>query len=151
MKTLSYAPQHIDADELNGAIELDSSFIVNDDGTLELSGNFAPDVWGEQGHADPVVEDDFAPDVWGQQGQGWEFFSRGYTGQHGYNGPEMHQSEYLGGRLADDILATPGEYAVVGVNYDCDEDMCGEHWDPMTQRCPEFPHVESWVVVRRDA
>jgi hypothetical protein len=48
-------------------------------------------------------------------GAGWEALT-GYTGQYGYNGPHMHASEYLGGGLARDILATPGVYVVVVVN-----------------------------------
>lgn len=37
----------------------------------------------------------------------------GYSGQHGYAGPTMHTSEYVGGQLAADILATPGLYVMV--------------------------------------
>src|SRR5690242_12998131 len=42
--------------------------------------------------------------------EGWEPFTAGYTGQHGYGGPTMHRSEFIGGRLARDILSTPGYY-----------------------------------------
>lgn len=136
MKTLTYAPQCITADELNAAIEFDTCFIVNDDGTVENSGNHAPDVWGCQGQADPDVSD-----------EGWEFFSRGYTGQHGYSGPEMHQSEFLGGRLAEDILTTPGEYALAIVYYECDED-CQHLWPDGEESCGDM-HIESWVVLNR--
>jgi hypothetical protein len=57
----------------------------------------------------------------------WEAFSVGYTGQHGYNGAVMHASEYLGGRLAEDILESPGTYVVCAVEVDCsdeDETVC---------------------------
>lgn len=138
MKFLTYAPQMISADELNDAIELDTGFIVNEDGTVENSGNFAPDVWGSQGPVDPEI---FSLEP-------WEFFSRGYSGQHGYNGPEMHSSEYLGGGLAQDILNTPGEYALVPVRYECDEDSCGELWEDDEENCGDI-HMESWVVLRR--
>mgnify|MGYP006958837834 CR=1 FL=1 len=40
----------------------------------------------------------------------------GYSGQSGYSGPIMHASEYIGGRLADDILSQPGYYVAL-VNY----------------------------------
>lgn len=40
---------------------------------------------------------------------------RGYTGQYGYNGPVMHPSEYLGGNMARDVLATPGLYVCITV------------------------------------
>ena len=44
----------------------------------------------------------------------------GYSGQHGYSGPVMHPSEYLGGRMADDMrdpeMFSPGtRFVVVGV------------------------------------
>lgn len=52
----------------------------------------------------------------------WEVFSKGYTGQHGYNGGVMHASEQLSGRLADDILTTPGTYVVCEVSVMPDED-----------------------------
>lgn len=39
----------------------------------------------------------------------------GFTGQYGYNGPIMHNSEYIGGALERHILETPGVYvALVG-------------------------------------
>lgn len=46
----------------------------------------------------------------------------GYTGQYGYNGPSMHASEYIGGRMEADILANPGLYvALVDVPLDDSE------------------------------
>jgi hypothetical protein len=52
----------------------------------------------------------------------WEVFSIGYTGQYSYNGGVMHASEYMGGRLLDDILDTPGTYVIVAVEVDDDPD-----------------------------
>lgn len=46
--------------------------------------------------------------------QGWELMT-GYTGQYLYHGPIMHTSEYVGGRLEEDIRETPGLYVVVEV------------------------------------
>jgi hypothetical protein len=63
----------------------------------------------------------------------WEFASTGYTGQYGYNGPVMHDSESIGGRLELDILAHPGVYAAVAAYY---EDEDGE------------TVVEGWAIVR---
>lgn len=138
MAYLSFDPQFFTVDELDTAIPLDSGFIVNDDGTIEDSGNFAPEVRGVNGPEDPEIFD-LEP---------WEFFSRGYTGQHGYSGPEMHQSEFLGGSLARDILNTPGEYALCPVIYDCDEDYCGDLWEDDEKNCGDI-HLESWVVLRK--
>lgn len=138
MTYISFEPKIFTADELDTAIPLDSGFIVNDDGTIEDSGNFAPEVRGVNGPEDPEI---FVLEP-------WEFFSRGYTGQHGYSGPEMHQSEFLGGSLARDILITPGEYALCPVIYDCDEDFCGDLWEDGESSCGDI-HAESWVVLRR--
>ncbi len=40
----------------------------------------------------------------------------GFSGQHGYNGPIMHPSEFIDGGLADYILATPGLFVAVEVD-----------------------------------
>lgn len=40
----------------------------------------------------------------------------GYSGQDRYSGPIMHPSEYIGGALAEDILAEPGVYVAVVVD-----------------------------------
>lgn len=138
MKFLSYEPQMISADELNTAIEMDTCFIVNEDGSVENSGNFAPNVWGSQGQDDPEIMND---------PEHWEFL-RGYTGQYGYFGPEMHVSEFLGGMLADDILNNPGEYALVPVRYECDEDYCGVLWEDDEGSCGDI-RLKSWVVLRK--
>lgn len=107
MVTIDYSPQTISAEELNDAAEFFSPFLVNEDGTVELSGNFEPDeVIGNY----PERGDIFISD-------GWTAWSHGYTGQWGYSGPVMHDSEYLGGRLAEDILSTPGEYCLMPVTY----------------------------------
>lgn len=43
----------------------------------------------------------------------WEYWSDGYSGQYGYRGPIMHPSEFIGGRIERDLVASPGIYAVV--------------------------------------
>lgn len=59
---------------------------------------------------------------------GWSAFTAGYTSQHGYRGPTMHSCESIGGRLARDILTTPGYYVAVVVDgeYADDRDTDGE-------------------------
>lgn len=55
-------------------------------------------------------------------GDGWSLMS-GYSGQWSYAGPVMHASEFIGGKLADDILSAPGYYvAVVVTDADADSD-----------------------------
>lgn len=47
----------------------------------------------------------------------WHFM-HGYTGQYGSTGRSfiMHASEFVGGKMARDILSTPGYYVVVAVD-----------------------------------
>lgn len=58
------------------------------------------------------------------EGTGWELVS-GFTGQHGYDGPVMHESEYMGGGIVQYTMDTPGIYAVQYVaawsDYDFEE------------------------------
>src|SRR5574341_239906 len=51
----------------------------------------------------------YAPDLHDEQldSPSWSLLS-GYTGAHGYRGPIMNNAEFIGGRLARDILDTPG-------------------------------------------
>ena len=46
----------------------------------------------------------------------------GFSGQQGYSGPLMHQSEYVGGGLEDWILAHPGQYVTLINTYTDPED-----------------------------
>lgn len=64
---------------------------------------------------------------------GWEFVSGGYTRQDSYNGPIMHASEQFAGGLYDDIMGTPGIYALVvsecdhsDPSWECETDDSGE-------------------------
>lgn len=62
--------------------------------------------------------------------KGWELLT-GYTGQYSYNGPMMHQSEFIGGRMAHDILSTDGYYVAIYPYYhtaDPDEDVEPDTW-----------------------
>jgi hypothetical protein len=45
--------------------------------------------------------------------QRWYLYTRGYSGQYDYSGPVMHDSEFIGGTLADDILSEPGVYVAL--------------------------------------
>lgn len=106
-------------DTLNAAMGFDHVVMVGVNGTVT---DF-PDV--------------YAPDLYDGQlsDSEWSFFTNGYSGQSGYSGPIMHASEYVGGKLADDILSTPGVYAVIA-SYDSPEDDGGDSI------------VEGWAVVR---
>jgi hypothetical protein len=91
-------------DKLSDLMDFDHVIRVHPNGTVtEPAGVYAPELDGE------------TPEP------GWRLLA-GYTGQYGYNGPIMHSSEFIGGRLARDILDTPGLYvALVVESHDPDE------------------------------
>lgn len=97
-------PWPVTADTLNGAVEFDCPFTVTAPGMIAPADVYAPAVW-DDGAGGEIIES-----------AAWRFYSHGYTGQYGYRGPVMHPSEYLGGRLARDILKDPGTYVVTAVN-----------------------------------
>lgn len=103
----------VDHANLNDVMEFDHVIEVRGDGTVIAR----PDVY-----APNLYDDDFEPGT-----TGWALLN-GYSGQHGYSGPMMHQSEFIGGRMARDILDTPGVYVAL-VNYTLEEDADGE-WYP---------------------
>lgn len=63
-------------------------------------------------HAPSLYDDDLDT-------PGWTLMD-GYSGQYGYSGPLMHQSEFIGGGMARDILDTPGVYVAL-VSYPSDD------------------------------
>lgn len=95
--------------------------------TVEARDVYSPDLAHVEGA--PAGEDvEGIPD-------GWALLS-GYSGQDRYAGPVMHASETIGGRMADDILSTPGVYTATTVEvYPTDDEP-----DP-------FP--AGWAVARR--
>lgn len=113
---MSDTGMNVTRDTLNDVMQFDHVIRVRDDGTVEN------------------VADVYAPELYDGEllSEDWTLLT-GYTGQYGYRGPIMHNSEFIGGRLADDILSTPGVYvALVNEPSDGDEDP------------------EGWAVARRD-
>lgn len=53
--------------------------------------------------------------------EGWALM-KGYSGQYCYAGPVMHDSEFVGGRMADDILTNPGLYVALVNTYMGDDE-----------------------------
>lgn len=53
--------------------------------------------------------------------KGWSLM-RGYSGQYMYSGPVMHDSEFIGGTMARDILAQPGLYVALVNSYITDDE-----------------------------
>lgn len=66
--------------------------------------------------------------------EGWEPVTGGRTGQFGYSGPVMHDSESIGEGLGQDILDTPGNYVLMPAEY-----YDGKSFDSET---------EGWVILK---
>ena len=100
--------ENVTEDNLNDVMEFDHVIRIHADGTITEPRNvYAPNLY--DGHLDQ------AP--WHR----WELLN-GFSGQHGYSGPLMHQSEFIGGGMARYILDNPGLYvAIVNQNSDDSE------------------------------
>lgn len=119
---------------LNERMETGSVVEVHADGTVTAAtGQYAPSLWDDE-----------------LDSSDWQFFSAGYTGQYSYNGPIMHNSEYIGGRLERDILGQPGYYVAIESRYthsaDCPQPQTG-HEPNDTCEGYEGDYWEGWAVV----
>jgi hypothetical protein len=95
---------------LNEIMEFDHVIRVLPDGSIQerVEGVYAPELY--DGELAPSDEEN-----------GW-WLMNGYSGQHGYSGPIMHQSEFIGGGMERDIRNTPGLYVALA-NMPTDGDM----------------------------
>lgn len=112
-------------------------------------------VWDEVPvYAPEVVGDDDDELTACAERQGWTLLS-GWTGQHGYGGPQMHASEYVGGGLANHILETEGFYVAVALLADDDEHAAcayceaGETSEHNPEPPPDGGSDDSWVIAYR--
>lgn len=119
---------NVTADNLTDVLGFDTGAIeVHEDGTVTRADEYAPEIVmevdedGQHIHADDSDLHEQAEHA------GWELLT-GWTGQSGYRGPVMHASEYLGGRMAEYILETPGIYTAVVVETDDPEDDDAAGW-----------------------
>lgn len=86
---------------LNDVMEIDHVIQVHADGSITdaPSGIWAPSLY------DGEVDD-----------ARWVLM-KGYSGQYNYSGPIMHDSEYIGGRMEQDIREAPGFYVALANTY----------------------------------
>lgn len=116
----------ITSKDLNNVMQSDHVIQVHEDGTVTelVPGLYSPELSAINEDGGHTADTDL--DLCRQaQEYGWQLES-GWTGQYGYSGPCMHSSEFIGGSLADHILATPG-YWVAVVVYE-DDDSEPQHW-----------------------
>jgi hypothetical protein len=102
-------PRKISPDDLDALMKPDHVIRVYPDGTI--SDPYPMRVDGREIYA-PELHDGHLC------GDGWRLLN-GYSGQWMYPGPIMHASEFIGGRLARDILERPGLYVAL-VDYPAD-------------------------------
>lgn len=118
--------EKVTIDSLSEIMDFDHVVRVHEDGSVSDEPNlFAPGLYGDEATGEEWID-----------GSGWEFFSIGYTGQYGYSGPIMHNSELLSGALAYDILATPGVYVSCYVKW-----LDAENEDTDT--------IEGWAILKK--
>jgi hypothetical protein len=103
--------------DLNDVMEFDHVIRVRGDGTISVP---EPHVYAPELHALSDAEGSHLPETDADlhrqaREQGWTL-EAGWSGQHGYRGPCMHPSEYVGGALAEYIIAHPGLWVAVIVN-----------------------------------
>lgn len=114
------------------SIDLDTVFTVTESGEIEPE---PPGIYGPERVEHSETDDMLIDGIPHKECLLWDALV-GYTGQQGYRGPVMHQSEYIGGGLERDILATPGTYVVCAVEVEPSEDE------------PD-PFPAGWTVLRR--
>lgn len=107
---MTHTHPNVTAANLNDVMEFEHVIVVHDDGTVTdaPAGVYAPSLMDED-----------------LDGGDWTLLD-GFSGQYRYSGPVMHASEFIGGRMAEHILATPGTYvAVVSEDPDGDDEPVG--------------------------
>lgn len=86
---------------LNDVMEIDHVIQVHPDGSIT---DAPDDIWA------PSMYDGETDD------ERWTLMN-GYSGQHAYSGPIMHDSEFIGGRMEQDIREAPGFYVALANTY----------------------------------
>ena len=110
------------ADSLNDKMDFDHPVTVGPDGTVtDAKGVYAPELVMFVDEDGQDIDDGDEGIKRQARGAGWTLLE-GWTGQYGYRGPVMHPSEFVGGRLAEHIIATPGTYVVTAVETDDGDD-----------------------------
>lgn len=99
--------------DLKDIMEFDHVIRVHEDGSITHPDVYPPEVymdatWDEHGdaHTNSTNDRDMMAYL---KTQGWDVLT-GWTSQYGYNGPIMHVSEFIGGRLEEHIRENPGMY-----------------------------------------
>lgn len=118
--------------DVGDLMDFDHVIRVNEDGTVSHN---IQDV-----HAPSLLDDALdSPE--------WKLFD-GHSGQYGYSGPIMHNSEFIGVGLGTVILSEPGYYVTLVSNYSTCPD-CEGGSEQVISDCL-FDHVEGWAIAHRE-
>jgi hypothetical protein len=111
--------QKVTPDDLSAIMEFDTVIRVNEDGTVDV----LPDLYG------PELDDGEL------DSQEWSLLN-GFSGQYSYAGPIVHESEFIGGGMAEFILANPGLYVALVSYY--------------TPESEEEDNIDGWAVAYKE-
>jgi hypothetical protein len=156
-----------DAYWLDRAMDLDHVIRVNTDGTVDSHPSrahpltpYAPESVIFTRHDGQIMGEHERAWTESIERQGWSV-ETGWSGQDRYAGPIMHPSEFIGGGLADHIVASPGLW--VAVTVECvrgDPEDAGEDFNPEAHTCDDCadmpdPEIENedpagWAILYMD-
>lgn len=91
---------------LSRIADFDHIFCVDVHGNVfepSYTGYWAPQAYDIDSHATAIE--------WGNEE--WQLPLSGLTGQHGYDGPWLHDSEQIQGGVAEHVLAMPGYWVAI--------------------------------------
>lgn len=117
------------ADQLSDAMEIDHVIRVLEGHTIDTS----PD----SGLYAPTMLDDAL------DSEEWTLIT-GRSGQYGYDGPTFHNSEYIGGGLADYILDFPGYYVAILSDHSPQTPE-----DEAQDEAGEYDGIEGWGIAHQ--
>lgn len=143
---------------LNSIMQFDHVVRVAPDGTVtdRVDGVWAPEIHIDTDDDGQILDQHERDMVEYVRSQGWEL-ETGWTGQYLAKGsPVMHTSEFIGGALADHILATPGLWVACVVDTDnpeCRDDVEGCVISSRCQGCEDNGREREgagWVLAFRE-
>lgn len=139
--------------ELNDLMSIDHVVYVREDGTVTddravTNGVYAPEIYCDYSgpFADAQISREHTADMVAMvKAQGWSLLC-GWSGAYLTQGddPIMHQSEFIGGPLADHVRETPGYWVALSVEIHPGED------DPEYNDGNGESDAAGWVLAHRE-
>lgn len=116
---------------LSDAMDFDHPIEVLADGTWRDApdGIYGPELRDEQPDSDR-----------------WELVTAGLTGQHGYDGPILHNSEQIAGAVERRVLERPGIYVALVAYWTPEDEPEGLTGDTLHDGEPD--DAEGWAIAR---